>query len=250
MKKLLQGLMICAGVFLQAPPAHAADCNVGGAKPEIVITATSAEPRFNFKMKRADLQKFQGNADIPPSAIFHVTIHAMSTGRMQMMTKPVFATRDVGKNDICLYPQKVEVRIHTDPVIYMARELRNDACEYKEYMLHEMQHVEEDRKLVEDYKEIIVRNMDFAFPDAADYVVGPVPRSLLKEAQAELSVNIQGAMQSTFESMMRERDERQRTIDSTGEYMRLSVVCGHQAQVEADATPASSANKAGNKTKP
>lgn len=230
MKRLLQGLLICAGVLLYAPMTQAADCNVDGAKPEIIINATSAEPRFNFKMKRDDLQKFQGNADIPPAAIFHVTVHAMSTGRMQMMTKPVFVTRDVGKNDICIYPQKVEVRIHTDPVIYMARELQNDACEYKEYMLHEMQHVEEDKRLVEDYKEIIVRNMDFAFPEARDYVIGPVPRSLLKEAQAELSANIQGAMQSTFDSLIRERDERQRAIDSTGEYMRLSVICSHQAR--------------------
>lgn len=246
MRKLFQGLMVCAGAFLYASSAQASDCNDGGIKPEIVIRATSSEPRFNFKMKRDELQKFQGNADIPPAAIYHITIHAMSTGHMQMMTKPAFVTKAVGKNDVCIFPQTVDVHIHIDPVIYMARELRDDACEYREYMLHELQHVEEDKRLVEDYKEIILRNMDFAFPAASDYAVGPVPRSLLKEAQAELSANIQGAMQSTFDSMMRERTERQRAIDSTGEYMRLSVACGNQAQAD----PSAKANKTGNKTKP
>lgn len=244
MQKIFHVLMMCTGLLLPVSPAQAADCNQGGLKPEIVISATSSDPQFNFKMKRDELQKFRGNADIPPAAIYHITIHAMSTGHMQMMTKPTFVTKDVGKNDVCIFPQRVDVRIHINPVIYMAKELRNDACEYKEYMLHEMQHVEEDKKLVEDYKQIILRNMDFAFPEASDYTVGPVPRSLLKEAQAELSANIQGAMESTFESMMRERDERQRAIDSTGEYMRLSVACGNQAQADP------SANKTGNKTKP
>ena len=67
--------------------------------------------------------------------------------------------------------------------------------------------------------------MNFAFPEAADYSIGPVPAKGIKGAEEKLSENITGALQATIDSMMRERGGRQRAIDNTGEYQRLARAC-------------------------
>lgn len=207
-----------------APLAQAADCQPG-AEPAILITSSESAPHFEYHLTQAQLENFKGNADIPQEAIYDVTVNAMSTGKMRVTHDVKFVTQTNPDKQVCLQASQIKVHIHIDPVIYIAKELHSAACEYKEYLLHEMKHVEVDRKLVEDYKAVITRNMAFAFPNVTDYSVGPVPVSLTKDARQVLNDNIAGALQATIDSMMRERGDRQRAIDSTGEYQRLSAAC-------------------------
>lgn len=204
--------------------AQAAKCEYGPL-PAIVITSSESEPRFAYNLTQAQLEKFQGNADLPMAAVYDLTVNAMSTGKMRVTRDLSFTSTSASDNQTCLQVAQVKVHIHIDPVIYIAKELRNEACEYKQYLLHELKHVEEDRRLIADYKAIILRNMAFTFPAPKDYSVGPVPVSIVKDAQRSLIENITGALQATIDSMLRERGDRQRVIDSTGEYLRLARAC-------------------------
>jgi hypothetical protein len=66
----------------------------------------------------------------------------------------------------------------------------------------------------------------FAFPATADYNIGPVSARETEASRAALQESVQGTLEATFASMLRERKDRQRAIDSAGEFMRLSHVCG------------------------
>lgn len=213
-------------MLLCAPStAFAVECGPG-ATPVINIMTSVSEPRFDYTISQKKMEKFTGNADIPSSAIYDLTVNAMSTGKMDVRNNIKYTTQAKEGRQICIQVAQIDVDIHIDPVIYIATELRDDACEYKEYLLHELKHVEEDKKLIEDYKVIIKRNMAFAFPTPRDYMVGPVPASLAKDARQKLEENIEGALEATIASMIRERVPRQRAIDSAGEYLRLAVACG------------------------
>lgn len=217
--------MVALALIGAMPAALAGTCEPGP-QPVINISSSESEPRFEYNLTQKQLEKYAGNASVPIVAIYDLTVNAMSMGKMRVTHNVKFVTQPTTDQQACVRVSQVDVHIHVDPVIYIAKELHGEACEYKEYLLHEMKHVEEDRRLIEDYKAVIIRNMAFAFPTVADYAVGPVPPSILKEARLKLSENVSGALQATIDSMLRERQDRQRAIDSTGEYMRLSLACG------------------------
>ena len=207
-------------------PVQAANICQDDKSPAINIKVTDSQPRFDYSMTQKKMADYAASAHLPAADIYDLTVNAMSTGRMRIDRSVKFKGQKLPDKQVCVQVSEVNVHIHVDPVIYIARELHDEGCEFKEYYLHEMKHVEEDRKLVEDYKAIIQRNMDFAFPDSDDYNIGPVPAAQTDPSAKSLTENVEGVLNATFDSMMRERQGRQRAIDSTGEYLRLSRVCG------------------------
>ena len=203
----------------------ASSCKPGTA-PAFSITTSVAEPRFDYSLSQKAMENFKGNAQVSAESIYDLTVNAMSTGKITVKNNLKYVTQSTDDRQVCIQVSQVNIDSHIDPVIFIATELRDDACEYKEYLLHELKHVEEDKKLIEDYKAVIERNMAFAFPNVSDYSVGPVPASITKDARKKLEDNVEGALEATIGSMLRERTARQRAIDSTGEYMRLSLACG------------------------
>lgn len=210
------------------PQAYAAAC-APGEPPEIKIDLSESEPRFDYTLSREDLKRFPGNNSVPMLAVYDITVNALSTGRMKIRHGLSFRRSALSDKQVCVYVSGVNVSIHTEPVIYMAKELRTAPCEYKEYLEHELKHVDVDRKLLADYSDVIRRNIDFAFPQPDDFVVGPVPSSLRKDAEEELTYNVTGVLLTTIDSMLRERGFRQREIDSVSEYGQLGLSCGLEA---------------------
>ena len=209
-----------------ASGARAAEiCDIGTG-PAIDVQTTESAPRFDYSMTQKKMAAYAAGANLPAADIYDLTVNAMSTGNMRIERSVKFRGQKLPGDRVCVQVSALNIRIHIDPVIFIARELHDQGCEFKEYYLHEMKHVEEDRRLIEDYKAVIGRNLDFAFPAPADYNIGPVPSKETADARQRLKDNVEGALAATFESMMRERRERQRALDSTGEYLRLARACG------------------------
>ncbi|QQG35995.1 MAG: hypothetical protein HYS17_10915 [Micavibrio aeruginosavorus] len=225
------GAFAALGPLVFPLPVLAAEACAPGEAPAIEIVVSEDEPRFDYKFSREELGRFPGNNGIPMLAIYDITVNALSAGRMRVRHSLSFRRTMSPDKQVCVYISGIEVAIHIEPVIYMAKELKTLPCEYKQYLEHEMKHIEADRRLVEDYRDIIRRNAGFAFPQPADFAVGPVPASLRKEAEEELTYNVTGVLRSTIDSMMRERSFRQREIDSVGEYNSLTLACATQEGV-------------------
>lgn len=227
----------CGILWLLAPLSVAAAECVPGPVPQIEIVVSESEPRFDYKFTSEQLARFPGNANILALAVYDITVNALSTGRMKTRHNLSFQRTVLTDKQVCVQVNRVDIEIHIEPVIYMARELRTEACEYKSYLEHEMKHVAEDRRLVNDYKDVIRRNVGFAFPQPSDFSVGPVPASLRKDAEEELSYNITGVLRATIDSMLRERTFRQREIDSVGEYTSLTLACAVKDKTVAASPP-------------
>ncbi len=224
--KIMAAAILSVVVLAAGSVAQAADVCTGLGHPAINVKITDTQPRFDYSMTQKKMAEYAASAHLPAADVYDLTVNAMSTGSMRIDRQVKFKGQKLEDNQACISVSEVTVHIHVDPVIYIAKELHDEGCEFKEYYLHEMKHVEEDRALVEDYKAIIDRNMKFAFPEFSDYVIGPVPAAQADQSAQSLRENVEGVLNATFDSMMRERGERQRAIDSTGEYMRLARVCG------------------------
>ena len=224
--KIITAAALLGIVLASSFAAQAADACQNLANPAIDVKITDAQPRFDYSMTQKKMAEYATSAKLPAADVYDLTVNAMSTGSMRIDRQVKFKGEKLADKQVCVRVSEVSVHIHVDPVIYIAKELHDEGCEFKEYYLHEMKHVEEDRKLVEDYKAIIDRNMKFAFPEFSDYMIGPVPAAQAEQSAQALRENVEGVLTATFDSMMRERGERQRAIDSTGEYLRLARVCG------------------------
>lgn len=226
--RMVTGLIGGLCLFLLQPVARAfaaEDC-ITDVAPLVEVTTSDSTPRFDYSLSQKKMGAFAQSTQLPAGDIYDLTVNALSTGTMRIDQVIKFKGQKLPQDQVCVQVSKVLIDIHIDPVIYIASELHDEGCEFKEYYLHEMKHVEEDRRLIEDYKEIVRRNLAFAFPGTADYNIGPVSARETEASRAALQESVQGALEATFGSMLRERKDRQRAIDSAGEFMRLSHVCG------------------------
>lgn len=222
---MMRGALVIAALLVAvASPVQAAECGQG-AKPIINIIASESEPSFDYNLSQQQLGRTKADNTASLTATYDTTVNAMSVGKMDIKHNVKYATQSTTDKQVCLRVAQVDVHIHISPVIFMASELQGAPCEYKEYLLHEMKHVEADHKLVEDYKAIIVRNMDFAYPELKDYSAGPMPPGMAKDAQQVMTDGVTGVLQASIDSMLRERQDRQKAIDNNDEYLRLSRAC-------------------------
>lgn len=225
-----RGLMVVslwgAGWALMAlAPSHAAAQCETHIPPFIEITVSDAAPRFDYSLSQKKMAALAQSEQLPASDVYDLTVNAMSTGNLRIDRVIKFKGQKLPQDHVCVQVSHVLVDMHIDPVIYIASELHDVGCEFKEYYMHEMKHVEADRLLLADYKSVIARNLSFAFPTSADFNSGPLPAKDTEQTRLDLQDSVNGALEATFASMLRERSDRQKAIDSNDEFLRLTYAC-------------------------
>jgi hypothetical protein len=127
-------------------------------------------------------------------------------------------------NAACLMINKITVKIHVDPTIYIAREYRKGSCMYASVLEHEQKHVRTDRILVNKYTGLIARALDAEFKKT-NYAFGPVRSHNMDEEQRRISYVSSKIVKELSEKMNAERRVLQQNIDTLEEYNRVSRKC-------------------------
>lgn len=194
--------------------------------PRITVTTRAAQPVFDFSMTREMLnQKYAGLTRSAPE-VYHLEVNSVMTGVLSASHKAVINQKAIASSgEACLGLTRIDVTLMLSPRIYMASEYRKQECQYKSYLIHELKHVETDKALMLDYKPRIGQGILFAFSTPADFMIGPVKASDIKAAEAMLQERVQGVIDGLYTHMMQERLERQKRIDTMGEYASLSNAC-------------------------
>ena len=210
-----------------APALAAPVCDLPATPPEIAVTTEITPPKFDFSMDRAGLRKRFGEIHLPDPRFYHIDLDrdALMGGRIAATHRVHYVTEKMKGGRACSSFDRVEVRLSATPVIYMAREYKKDACEFKELLVHELKHVEADRAVLSLYEGKMRDALRFTFSGQADFSIGPVPAGKLDEAQDALKAGIEGAVKAMFDNLMRDRMDMQRQIDNIGEYRHLSKAC-------------------------
>jgi len=122
----------------------------------------------------------------------------------------------------CRWIDKVVVTLHMPlRVIYIIRERRPGTCAYESVLGHEREHQEIDDAVIDEYRPHLraaaAAAID-ALPAAALTGSGP-------GAAERLGAPISAALERAFDALKREREARQRAVDTPGEYRRVNAAC-------------------------
>ena len=130
--------------------------------------------------------------------------------------------RPLPGGDVCGAPTTLSVTFgFQERRLYVARELPRESCIHGEVLKHEMKHIAVDEALLKEFIPHIQRRLD-----AVVERIGAVRRRTQKQAMAAIRQPIDAALKQAMQDFTRERDRRQKQVDSAEEYTRVSRSCG------------------------
>jgi hypothetical protein len=222
-------LMICAllaGAFLpRAAVAGEALC-AGLPPPVIDVKIRYGAVTFDTRRSMDELAGLRIDTASPWPESYHTGVGGVMQGAISTDHNIRFnRATDAKTGRGCVWFDRVEVTLRLDPKIYIARDLQNKECWFREVFAHEAKHIEEDRALLEKYRRVVAQGLTFAFADTRDYAVGPIGASGMDTVRNYLENNVVDTVGGLINRMMRERAQRQQAIDNIGEYMQISRKC-------------------------
>lgn len=123
----------------------------------------------------------------------------------------------------CLWLTTLTIQITAAPEISIAKELAENSCQYRAVLAHEQKHVAVDRELLQAFaKRIEPTFRDFAREMA---VQGPLPSSVMYQAQNTTTNRINIRLQSEMTKFQHERDRKQQALDTAAEYHAIASQC-------------------------
>lgn len=157
---------------------------------------------------------------------YHSFVGGLMRGTVSLQHNVIFG---VATNKVtgysCAWVQQIDVRLHMDPVIYVAKDLQQKDCWHREVYAHELKHVDADRALLQKYAVLMTDGLGMAFARPQDYMTAELPphdREARQEAMRELAAR---PLKVMFDAMLAERPERHREVDEPNEIARVMKTC-------------------------
>lgn len=200
-------------------------CPAMGA-PTIKVITKAAQPQFDFSMTQQALDDKFSSSTLPAPEVYHLEVNSVMTGSLTAAHKSHMRQfTDAKTGQTCIGLDKIDVTMTIIPRIYMASEFRKKECQYAAFFTHEMKHLETDKILMLEYKPRMRDALKLALAMPGDIIIGPVTGPDIEAAQNTLHARVQSAIDGIYTLMMQERLNRQKKIDSFGEYAGLSNAC-------------------------
>lgn len=231
---------VMAGYFHLAATEPKVTCKVEKA-PQFSVVATGMNYVVDHTKSITELTNGSGDAYNPYGAGSTTFTDGLMRGNIDSQVEFKWGVTNYPKieKSTCLYVEKVIVKIHIDPTVYIAKEYKKDSCIYNAVMGHELKHIYTDRKVVNKYTTIIVRGLGAAFKKMG-YAYGPVKDDQRDALAQKVSGMIQTIVQQYGVNMNAERDRLQQQVDTIQEYERVGKMC---EQARASGAPSKGGKK-------
>jgi len=218
-------VLLCLLCVLAVPAwAQNAACNVAPQVPDISVDLNVTQPGIDHSLVRQELRRFDINTVSPygPGAMVHV--NGLMRGAISLETQSALAWQHLsnGENN-CFWFNNVKIVLRLNPTIYLAREIPENTCLYREVLQHEYKHFNTDVQLAQDYRATLKSELTSFVTRMG--VLGPYPMQMQASAQGELGRRLEQAISAVNERMKAERMRRQALIDTREEYERVAASC-------------------------
>jgi hypothetical protein len=219
------GVEYMAAGLLTLAAAEGPKC-VAKTAPQFNITATGMEYVVDHTKSIPELTALSRGAYSPYAKGVKTFTEGLMRGRITTGTEFSWGIETYydQQKSTCLYVEKIDVKIHIDPTVYIAKEYKKGGCMYDAVMEHEMKHIDVDRKIVNKYTYIIIRALDNTFKKVG-YAHGPVNGMQRKALEAQIISIVNGVVGQFSNNMNKERDLLQQQVDSLAEYKRVDALC-------------------------
>ena len=125
---------------------------------------------------------------------------------------------------MCIWYDKIDLKIEISPEIVIAKEVAEDPCRYKVTKEHELKHVMVDRKIVNKYAKTMGQKL-FDGLKSRGFMVGPVKAERAQAVAQRMQETVGQLIEWEYKKMEIERAEKQQAVDSLEEYERVGNAC-------------------------
>lgn len=198
-------LALPAQAAISCPPSPAAVEVVGAIDP----------PRIDNTVPQPALQRIAGQRRAGRAL-------GLYTARLEAHWTIALGHREEG-GESCRWIDRVVVTLSMPSrVIYIIRERRPGSCAYTSVLAHEREHQATDAAVIEAYRP----RLRAAVADAIQSLPAATLTASGPGAAEQLAAPISAALARAFGALKREREARQKQVDTPAEYRRVNAACG------------------------
>ncbi|MCI5059891.1 MAG: hypothetical protein MRY79_02340 [Alphaproteobacteria bacterium] len=193
--------------------------------PRINVTPSKSNVRYDFTRSKAELNRFDVDTISPYGPRHKTTVSGLMSGAIRVQSRVSFMHETYAQLGLgCVYLKSVDVKVHINPTIYIAREYKQGSCMHTAVLVHERKHVREDQLIVNKYAKIIGQAIK-AVVNSQDGAFGPFETERIPFVQQNVQNSIQKIVKKYNQKMNEERQERQQAIDTLEEYESIGARC-------------------------
>lgn len=151
-------------------------------------------------------------------------VSGLTKGNIETKQELVFNTRtDSRTGRHCVWLDAINVNIHLDHVVYVAREHKPGTCMFRETYNHEIKHVNVDRNTINKYLPVIRATIKKVASTVGVFEVGNATE--LTVMKKRMNEKISSTVASLLDNMQAYRRQQQNAVDTIEEYTRVSEAC-------------------------
>ncbi len=217
------GLDIAVAGLLQLASMDVS-CRVKAA-PKVLVQPMRSVVQYDYSKYKEELQTFEIDTVSPYGPGHDAKIGGLMSGEIRVESRVRMMHEKyahAGKG--CVHIDTIDVIVHVNPTIYVAREFKKGTCEHKAIVEHEKKHVKVDADVAAKYAAIIREQLKAKLIEIGS-TFGPVPLSKLDDVQKRVQAELDKVVTSNTDQMTAERRELQQSIDTAEEYRRVSNQC-------------------------
>lgn len=212
-------LMICAA------GVQAAGCDP---PHPVKINVTPSSQKIEYDTGQS-LAAIQGQADGAPSPYgFHANTYTQGfmNGLIRMTPSVKLGGFTSGGREKtgCLWFDEINVKVEIAPKIVIAREVNQDLCMRQAVLAHEMKHVQMDRKMVNEFSEVLAGRI-YSELKKKGFKAGPFPADQKNIVTKKMQETVFQLVREEYAWMAEERTRAQSAVDTRKEYERVSAQC-------------------------
>lgn len=186
------------------------------------VIVTTNPIRYDNSKSESELKLMKIDTINPYDTSVETEVGGLMSGGLQLKSNVELAW-ETDRRLACFWYKKIEVILHIDPTVMVAREHRPGSCRFSAVMWHEMKHIEADRDVAKDWRPRLQHYLQNQIDRVG--VLGPYPLAQQVAARAKLTDYVRTALEAAGEPMNRDRMARQQAIDTKEEYDRVNALC-------------------------
>ncbi len=192
---------------------------------KINMVPKTADVEYDPSQTLAEIQEYSMDTVDPYGFHGQTITQAFMKGSIGLEHNIKFGQAQMSKyNAACVWYDTITVELKIDPTIVIAKEIYNDRCMRKAVLEHELKHVRVDREIVNKYAKIMGKKLYVALKSRG-FSAGPFPAEQSQDVAEKMQRVVHQILDLEYQKLGIERMERQRDVDSLGEYNRVDELC-------------------------
>lgn len=216
-------VVLCA--VLMSDVVRAGDVCVLPKPVAINVMPRTSKVEYDYSRSLADLQAVDTDTVDPYGLHSNSITQGFMEGQISMKRDVHLDYKTVNRGQqVCLWYKGIDIHLHIDQKIVLAREIRRDSCMRKAVLNHEQKHVDVDRDVVNAAAQRIGA-MVYKRLAKRGFVVGPLPVERAQKTANAMVAFVMDLMQEGYDALVEERAVSQAAVDTMEEYEHVKAQC-------------------------